>query len=214
MTEKTELNVRLSDTTRIEAFSDGVFAIIITLLVLEIHRPAAVPGKLAQELLGNWPSYLAYLLAFLYVGIIWLNHHHLFQLIEKADITIGWTNLGGLGMTSLLPYPTSVMADAFRMGTLADERASVVLYAIVAGIMSLSWLPLFIYLSRHPKLLKPEIRGGSFAKEMSRPIIGGVSYAIAALLGWFVHPVLAIAVFVFMVIYHAFTCQGVRRKPS
>src|SRR5581483_7750880 len=106
MQEKQEKNVRLSNTTRIEAFSDGVFAIIITLLVLEIHRPNAAAGHLAQELLDNWPSYFAYFLAFLYVGIIWLNHHYLFQLIDKADISIAWTNLAGLGMTALLPFPT------------------------------------------------------------------------------------------------------------
>lgn len=65
----------LCDTSRLECFSDGAFAIIITLLVLEIHRPNAAQGALAKELLDEWPSYLAYAVAFLYVGVIWLNHH-------------------------------------------------------------------------------------------------------------------------------------------
>jgi len=64
----------LAETTRLEAFSDGAFAIIITLLVLEIHRSNSATGHLAAELLKAWPSYLAYAVAFLYVGVIWLNH--------------------------------------------------------------------------------------------------------------------------------------------
>src|SRR5260370_27328013 len=66
----------LAETTRLEAFSDGAFAIIITLLVLEIHRPNSATGQLTGELLKAWPSYLAYAVAFLYVGVIWLNHHY------------------------------------------------------------------------------------------------------------------------------------------
>ncbi len=64
----------LPETRRLEGFSDGAFAIIITLLVLEIHRPAAAPGRLGEELLAEWWSYAAYAVAFVYVGVIWLNH--------------------------------------------------------------------------------------------------------------------------------------------
>jgi len=170
-----EENSRLADANRVEAFSDGVFAIITTLLVLEIHRPTGAPGKLAEELLASWPAYLAYVLAFLYVGIIWLNHHSLFQLIGKVDLTLNWTNLAGLGMTALLPFPTGIMADAFRLGNFADERAAVTLYAIVAGLMSLAWLPLFIYLNRHPELMKSNVKAETFAREVSRPIVGVLS---------------------------------------
>src|SRR6266404_4902268 len=90
----TDREPRLAEPGRVEVFSDGVFAIIITLLVLEIHRPPAIPGKLAEELLAAWPAYLSYALAFLYVGIIWLNHHGVFQYIRKVDLTLNWINLG------------------------------------------------------------------------------------------------------------------------
>jgi uncharacterized membrane protein len=65
----------LPETRRLEGFSDAAFSIIITLLVLEIHRPGATPGRLGHGLLMEWSSYLAYAVALIYVGVIWLNHH-------------------------------------------------------------------------------------------------------------------------------------------
>jgi len=78
----------LPEPRRVESFSDGAFAIIITLLVLEIHRPNAAPGRLGEELLAEWSSYLAYLIAFIYAGIIWLNHHYMFERLCKVDVRI------------------------------------------------------------------------------------------------------------------------------
>src|SRR5262249_7911541 len=87
----------MAETTRLEALSDGTFAIIITLLVLEIHRPSAAPGRLADNLLTAWPSYLAYAVALVYVGVIWLNHHDVFQRLCQADVLLQWINPGILG---------------------------------------------------------------------------------------------------------------------
>jgi uncharacterized membrane protein len=106
------------ETSRLETFSDGVFAIAITLLILAIAVPP--PGTaLGRELLGLWPSYLAYGVSFLVIGAIWINHHALFRHIVRADGMLLLLNLLQLMAIAFLPFPTAVLAQAFHRG--ADE---------------------------------------------------------------------------------------------
>ncbi len=200
---------------RAEALSDGVFAITLTLLVLEIHRPSPAPGQLASDLLKAWPAYLAYVMAFCYAGIIWLNHHAIFRCLAKVDLKLNFLNLLGLGATVLIPFPAVVMADAFRAGDMVNEKTAVVLYAVVCGLMSAAWIPIFPYLAKHPELVKPEVPEGLFEAQVSRPFVGVGAYSLAALLGGFVSPYIAIVLFVFMIVYHAVTSQGLPvRQPK
>src|SRR4051812_13679869 len=103
------------DTGRLEAFSDGVFAITITLLVLEI-RPPTDYTHLLHGLAALWPSYLAYVLTFLFVGQVWANHHVMFDHIRAADRVVLLLNTLLLMAVAFLPFATSVLAGAMRDG--------------------------------------------------------------------------------------------------
>jgi uncharacterized membrane protein len=169
---------RLSDSARVEAFSDGVLAIAITLLVLDLRAPGA--GDMRHQLLGEWPAYLAYLASFAYIGVIWVNHHQLFTRIAAVDLGLLWRNLGVLLGVSVLPFPTAVLSGAFRSGSRSNEVTAVVLYALVAGFMALTWLVLFHYLAANERLLARYTPASFFAQERRRALLGVVAYLLAA----------------------------------
>ena len=104
-------DTELTDTMRIETFSDGVFAIAITLLVLELHVPELAHGEgLWSALLDEWPQFGAYLTSFAILGIMWINHHSMFRLIQRSDRGLMFLNLNLLLWTALLPFPTVLLA--------------------------------------------------------------------------------------------------------
>ena len=194
---------RLAETGRTEAFSDGVFAIVSTLLVLDVRAPDSSPSGLLNDLLAQWPAYLGYLTSFLYVGVIWLNHHALFNRIQRIDKRLNLTNLVLLLTTAFLPFPTSVLATATQDGDPRNISVAVALYALVAGLRCVSWLLIFSYLTRHPDLLAG-VDGAFFVRERLRAWAGMAGYALAGVLG-FVTPVavplivlLALRVFYFL----------------
>jgi uncharacterized membrane protein len=92
-------------TTRLEAFSDGVLAVIITIMVLELHRPAG--SSLHEFVDATGKGLLTYLISFVYIGIYWNNHHHMFHLVDRVSGDILWANLGLLFMLSLFPFTTA-----------------------------------------------------------------------------------------------------------
>jgi len=141
----------LSETNRVEAFSDGVFAIVITLLVIEVRPPATQGGRLLHDLLAQWPAYLAYLTSFAYIGVIWLNHHALFRRVQRVDRGLNLVNLLLLLTTAFLPFPTAVLSAAVQEGDRINTSVAVAVYALVAGLMCASWLLIFGYLARRPE---------------------------------------------------------------
>jgi uncharacterized membrane protein len=118
-------------TSRVEAFSDGVFAIAITLLVLEIGIDPEAFEDPWRALADEWPSYLAYVTSFLTIGSVWLAHNRLFSRIEALDATMMRLNLLLLLVVSFLPFPTGLVAEALQESR-DVERAAIVVYGCVA----------------------------------------------------------------------------------
>jgi uncharacterized membrane protein len=133
------------DTARLEAFSDGVFAISITLLVLEI-RPPTGDASLLHGLGALWPSYLAYALTFLFIGQVWANHHVMFDHIRTADRVVLFLNTVLLMVVAFLPFATSVLADALRDER--GERTAVVFYGIAFDVTALAFNAVWQYACR------------------------------------------------------------------
>jgi uncharacterized membrane protein len=201
-----EQAARWNDPSRAIAFSDAVFAIIITLLVLDLVPPDWPPSSLLARLVDRWPTYAAYIASYLLVGVAWINHAAAFRHIRWMDRGLNWINLAVLFATGLLPFPTAVLAQAMGAGNLADEQVAVALYGAIGALTTLSWLLFFQYLSRHPALLVDATEHAYFAGE--RAVIGCVSYLSGGLLGVVVSPLLALAIFVCLPIFYALTSEG------
>jgi uncharacterized membrane protein len=135
--------VRDVDTDRTEAFSDGVFAIAITLLVLELRPPNTSHQSLWHGLVHEWPQFAAYLTSFFIVGIMWVNHHSMFRAIVRVDRMLLFLNLLLLLWMSLLPFPTKLVAEQLRAGGHDAAVAEAVYSAnltLAAIAFSLIWL--------------------------------------------------------------------------
>lgn len=202
-----------SETGRVEAFSDAVLAIVITLLVLDLQPPEHRPGQLLTALLDQWPTYLAYLTSFLYVGVVWLNHEAAFNRISEMDRGLHWANLAILLTTSLLPFPTAVIADAVEAGDSADVRAAVGLYALVGVLLCVSWWWFFHYLGRHPELTKEDVHDRFFLRERIRALVGMLLYAAAGVIGGLVAPPLALVAFFALAVFYGVTSHGLSELP-
>jgi uncharacterized membrane protein len=141
---------------RVEAFSDAVLAIAITLLVLQLHA-AGGEGSLAHRLGEQWPLYVSYLLSFLNIGIVWLNHHAIFSRLRGVDHVLVLLNLLLLLVVSVLPFPTEVLGDALRDGDFADQRTAALLYAGNFLLASAAFCALWLWAAHERRLIRREM---------------------------------------------------------
>jgi uncharacterized membrane protein len=203
-TDRADRAPRLAESTRVEAFSDGVFAIALTLLVLDLRSPATGPGGFARALLSQWPAYVAYLAAFLNISAIWINHHELFTLVRRVDARLICANLLLLLVASLFPWPAAVISAAVRDGNRADQIAATVLYAAVGFLVPLAWIVLYRYLSRSPHLLADPAATGYARQGIRRSLLSVIAYPAAAAIA-FVEPRAALAAFAALPLFFIMT---------
>ncbi len=164
--------------SRVEAFSDGVFAIAITLLVLDLHVPGRGKSSLLDELGRQWPSYAAYVVSFLVIGIIWINHHAMFANVRYVDRPVLFANLVLLGVVSVLPFPTRLLAEYLNSGW--DGSVAAALYGAAMVAMSIAFSSLWLTITRnHTALLHERVDARSARRALRRFAAGLLVYLVA-----------------------------------
>jgi uncharacterized membrane protein len=143
------------ETGRTEAFSDGVFAIAITLLVLDIGIPASEFDDLWSAIFHEWPAYLGYATSFLTIGGIWLAHHGVFRRLRYANNRVMRVNLLLLMAVSFLPFPTRLVAEAIRDDS--AERPAAIFYGVCLLVIAFLFSALWGAVVLDRDLLKPEV---------------------------------------------------------
>jgi uncharacterized membrane protein len=177
-------------TQRIEAFSDGVFAIAITLLVLEIKVPhAESPEGLWTALAALWPSYVAFLLSFFVILIMWINHHELLRMVRAASYPFLFANGFLLLTVTFTPFPTAVLAEHLAVG---DARVAVTFYCGTFIVNSLAWGAVFLTIIRD-NLFRDDVGVDAIARVRRAYIVGPLVYIVATVLAY-VHPWLGLGV--------------------
>jgi uncharacterized membrane protein len=206
-----------TDTARLEAFSDGVFAVAITLLVLNIPVPAAktVPdGELLGRLASLWPHYLAYGISFVFILIMWINHHRMFRLIHRSDHTLLLLNGLLLLLIALVPFATALLAEYFPSTHPVDQRVAAVvfngLYFAIAVVFNLVWR----HAARGLRLLAPDAHQGQTDAITRSYVWGPALYALAVALA-LVNAAAGVLLNVALAVYWALPpLRRVRARPG
>jgi uncharacterized membrane protein len=197
------------DTGRLETFADGVMAIAITLLILEVHVPRVRGEALASAVLHQWPSYAGFLVSFLTIGIIWVNHHHMFKLIARTTHGFLMLNVIFLMTISALPWPTALVADYVR-----DAHGRVVATAIYGGVMTsvaIMFNVVWRYAANGHRLLVPGIADDALARMKRNYLAGPVIYGSATLVA-LVAPYISLGVYAALAVYWLLPGTGPRAE--
>ena len=190
---------------RVEAFSDGVFAIAITLLVLDLvvpPRTETAAGELGGRLLHQWPSYFAYLVSFLIVGIIWVNHHTVFGKVRLVDRRVLFANLALLLVVSVIPFPTRLISEYLTAGG-ADAHLAAALYSATMLTMGLSYSALWLAVTRDAELLHEHVDPTASRAALRRFGMGNILYLATVGLA-FVNAIATLTLHGALAVYYCF----------
>ena len=186
-------------TDRTESFSDGVFAVAITLLVLDLGVGNVRRGELAAALGRQWPHYAAFVVSFLTIGIIWSNHHAMFERIVRVDRPLVLLNLVLLMVVTLIPFPTHLLAGYLRAGS--DEHVAAAVYSGCFLLMSIAFIATNAW-SAHRGLLGEWFPHAHTRRQLMRGSVGLYVYAAAIGLA-FVSAVVSLALCALAAVYYA-----------
>ncbi|HEY6406408.1 MAG TPA: TMEM175 family protein [Ktedonobacteraceae bacterium] len=195
MTTKKQNAPNEKETGRIEAFSDGVFAVAITLLVFDLKVPQLSPNEinftaLASALLHQWPSYLTFVTSFATILIMWAGHHNIFKLVHKSDSLFLFANGFLLLLVTFVPFPTSLVAQYLRTPAAALACA---VYAGVFVLVNIAYNLLWWSAAYHRRLLNPDISPAQ-VKMLSRNFLLGTPLYLLATLLAFWYPYVSVGI--------------------
>ena len=188
-------------TGRAEAFSDGVFAIAITLLVLSLV--VSGHGTLTSQLLAAWPRYFAYVVSFLTIGIMWMNHHTILAHVARVDRPLLVINLLLLMGIVVIPFPTALVAENLT-GPEDTAAAAAVTYGLVMIAISLGFAGLWIYVATHAAALGATVPPDALRKSIPGFTGGLIGYVVATLIAAFVSALAAVIIFGLLAVYYLF----------
>ncbi|MEO8470503.1 MAG: TMEM175 family protein [Chloroflexota bacterium] len=202
-----------TESSRLEAFSDGVFAVVITLLALDLGRihpqsDAVPPVTLFDSLVAQWPTLLAFAGAFAFVGIAWTNHHNVFVRVKAISRSLNGTNLVLLAGVALVPWATSVLAETLGDSASVSAHEAILLYAGVTMLGALTWGLLFHVLASNPDLLEDPGHAHGFRADRIGAVVGVSTTAVAAAVGYFVSPILGTALLALVPVIFAVASEG------
>jgi len=186
-------------TSRLEAFSDGVFAIAATLLVLELRVPADTTD-LSGALLHLWPAYAAYLVSFLTIGIIWVNHHTLLEHCRRVDRRFLYLNLLLLVAVGIVPFPTSLV-DRYIVSE-SGATAALVVYGLGGLLIAIGFAAVFFYATHDGRLVGDRVSARQIRADGMLFPIGLAAYTVGIALA-FVAPLASLAVYGLTAIFYA-----------
>jgi uncharacterized membrane protein len=182
---------------RLEAFSDGVFAVAITLLVLEIDVP--VGDHLWHKLGDEWPSFASFFVSFWVIGIIWVNHHGVIDHLKRADRGVLYLNIFVLMSVVLIPFATALMAQ--HLNSSADEEVAAAVYAGSFVLMAISFGVLWEYITRRRQKLGVELSDEEVRRRSLAFQIGNPFYAVAVGVA-FISPVAVLVIIGALAVYY------------
>jgi uncharacterized membrane protein len=201
------------DSRRAESFSDGVFAVAITVLVFNLLTVADKTAPLATLTVAGyaghpglahyWPAYLAYVVSFLTIGIMWLNHHTMFSQVTKVDRPVLVLNLFLLMGVVAIPFPTALVADHLTGGAGTGAAVAAVTYGLVMIAISIGYGAVWTYLAAHQEALGARRRVHRPRLSTFRFTIGNAGYVAGTLIA-LVSPVAALIIFGLLAIYYMF----------
>jgi uncharacterized membrane protein len=191
------------DSRRAESFSDGVFAVAITVLVFNLLTIAdkTADDLTRQTILHYWPAYFAYVVSFLTIGIMWLNHHTMLSAVRRVDRSVLVLNLLLLMGVVAIPFPTALVADHLNNGTAGKVAA--VIYGLVMIAIGVGFGSLWIYLAAHQHELGARRRVRTPRLSTLRFTIGNAGYVGGTIIAVFA-PVAALIIFGLLAVYYLF----------